>query len=396
MKINLEKADIRQLGEDSLRSLGNHDEVTITLGRMLASSQSIDHEVHGQHLRRLVRAGAQSNFECLHPEWFNDTQEEQETLIDATVCHFCWKNKQCTSTRSGTDVNIMFHTKGRAFTKSEKNAVKLAFGVKFEGSSKIVNDPFIGFSKKSGMARSLKLWRLEDFLQAYPDRVGHAEQQASIAYDLQTHQPIWGVDLALIQFAESLPSIEELFLSSLLLNHTSSLSSYSRRFFTQYCQDRGLQSAVERIGLERLEGALAALVEGLRVIEEFRRLSDTPWRAGVDHSFPFVDFHGLFLLLRMLEVAPFLSETLRNLEQPSALLEFLRTPSVNRLHGGDDGGKQRPPSLRFSPRWPGVLLLPIGSNGGAKLDLPACRVIDVFLAHVDAPLLLIDPLDFDG
>lgn len=396
MKINLEKADTRQLGRDSLRSLDNHDEVTTTLGRMLASSQSIDHEVHAQHLRRLVRVGAQSNFECLHPEWFNDTQEEQETLIDATVCHFCWKNKQCTSSRSGTDVNIVFHTTQQAFTKNEKNAVSLAFGFRFEGSTKPINDPFIGFSKKSGMARSLKVWRLEEFLQAYPDRVGHAEQQASIAYDLQTRQPIWGVDLALIQFAESLPSIEELFLSSLLSNDASLLSSYSRRFFAQYCQDRGLQSAVERIGLKRLESALAAVIQGLRVNEEFRRLSDTPWRAGVDHSFPFVDFHGLFLLLRMLEVAPSLSETLRNLDQPSALLEFLRTPSVNRLHGGDDGGMKRSPSSRFSPRWPGVLILPIGSNGGAMLDLPACKVIDVFLAPVDAPLLLIDPLDFDG
>ena len=131
----------RQLSESGIPQL---------MSSLLWANSESEYKQFSIALRKLVSQDSIPEFDCAHPEWFDEVLEEEPPQIDATVCRFCGYKDKCERSQSNVEVDVIpigeLSNEGLLLGVESDDLLACFNANDLEGELQRI-DPFFGFSK---------------------------------------------------------------------------------------------------------------------------------------------------------------------------------------------------------------------------------------------------------
>ena len=386
----------RQLLEPSIPQL---------MSSLLWANSESEYKQFSLALRKIVSKDTIPEFDCAHPEWFDEVLEEEPPKIDATVCQFCGYKDKCERSQSNVEVDVIpigeLSNEGTLFGVESEDILACFNAYDLEGELQRI-DPFFGFSKLAKTTRELYLIPLDKFERRFPDLSKNPTLFASVGYDLVTQQPIWPIDIRLLQFilnAKNKEKIEKRI--NVRVKDNSKLELTDLNCLKRIVAQRNWASEEKPSkSFEAIQKLFIKFVEILKAFESIQNVAQTPMKPFIDHPFDCNGTGYLHAAIRLIELEPSLFKSYQNYNSMDLnsediyLLEQMES-QIWELRSSEKINVQHSEHRRFLPRFPSVLIHPGDEIDSLSLEIPASRIVDVIYSKNSQPALLIDSLEFD-
>ena len=368
--------------------------------QLMWASTSLEYKKISKQLRNTLLDNTNSDFDCQHPEWFDEPIDEVPK-VDTTICDFCGYRESCEKSLENLTIEIqgLSFIKNHGYTIQPQDhigALQNCFRAKNESSETIMIDPFLGFSQLSNKSRTLYLVPYSSVKQRFPDQRSNVILQSAIGYDLKTAQSIWPVDLRILQLLmdnKFLAKLKKAIRGNDIIyqNLTQLDLRCLKKINTQRGWNHGRKS---HDYMSALESIFSRLVSVIKSFKEFENIAITPHKPYIDHPFESTGSGWVVIAVRMLELEPQLFDYLCKHNADNALfLDEMFNDRFERMGGLSI--ELDTDVRRFIPRFPAILLQPLMENSEVKLEQPSCRIIKMHRVPISEPCLLIDSLNFE-
>ena len=404
MRITLESNVFHFSMENKHRQLLEPGIPQLVSSLLWANSES-EYKQFSLALRKLVSKDTLPEFACAHPEWFDEVLEEEPPQIDATVCQFCGYKDKCERSQSNVEVDVIpigeLSNEGTLLGVESEDILACFNAYDLKGELQRI-DPFFGFSKLAKTTRELYLIPLDKFERRFPDLSKNPTLFASVGYDLVTQQPIWPIDIRLLQFIlnpKNKDKIKKRINVRVKGNSKLELTDFNclKRIVAQRnwaSEDKPSKS------FEAIQKLFIKFVEILKTCEPIQNIAQTPMKPFIDHPFDCNGTGYLHAAIRLIELEPSLFRLYQNynemdLDSEDIYLLKQMESQIWELRSAEKINVQHSEHRRFLPRFPAVLIHPGEEIDSLSLEMPASRIVDVIYSKNSQSALLIDSLEFD-
>lgn len=398
VKIVLSENRLETINNNSKRPIEN-EYIGNLFNQLVWASTTLEYKQISKQLRDILLDDSNGEFECQHPEWFDESIEEV-AKVDTTVCDFCGYREPCEKSLE----NLTIEIQGLSFIKNHGymiqpqdyvGALQSCFKAKNRADETVMIDPFVGFSPLSNKSRTLYLIPYSSLTKRFPDQRSNFILQSAIGYDLKTAQSIWPVDLRILQLLmdkKFMAKLKEKVRKNLNLQKLSILDLRSLKKINTQREWNNAKTSQEY--LSALESIFAKLVSIIKLFKEFETIAITPHKPYIDHPFASTGSGWVVIAVRILELDPQFFDYLLKYNADDALfLDEMFNDKFERMGGLSI--ELDTEVRRFIPRFPAILLQPLNQNSEARLELPSCRIIKMHRVSISEPCLLIDSLNFE-
>ena len=378
--------------------------IPLMMSSLLWANSESEYKQFSIALRKLVSKDSIPEFDCAHPEWFDEVVENSPPQIDATVCQFCGYKDTCERSQTNVEVDIIpigpISNEGVLKGVDPKDILACFDSHDLKGELQRI-DPFFGFSKLAKSTRELYLIPLEKLQNRFPDLSKNPTLFAAIGYDLVTQQPIWPIDIRLLQFI-LIPTNKGRIIKRI---KSKMKKEQTLKFMDVKCL-KSIAAGRNWISEEKPSESFAAIkklfVKFVTILEKYdsiRSVANMPMKPFIDHPFDCNGTGYLHVAIRLIELEPDLFKTYRDhdgsdLNTDPSLLKKMETEIWN-LRSAKKINLETSEKRRFLPRFPAVLIHPSEEIDALSLEMPACRIVDVLVSENSEPSLLVDSLEID-
>lgn len=328
----------------------------------------------------------EETYNCLHPDWFGDIVGIFP--IDSVTCSFCAYAHACSL---GTDNRPTVAIVPLLGTSLPEREVLVDVFERVSNSSDMPYDPYIGFSHRAGKPRNIYAIEYSRFLKSFPESlVSTFKPQYAVGYDRSSGVSLWPQDHAFLEVFEQLNKQNLEHFEEIKTGSKGTLSRLETNLVLEVCHDNNWIMPSDD---GRTEGRMLDFFSGVRhflstssLFGPLSELANSSAIPGVDHPHPVGASRWMHLALRWMELQPHTFHRLLCEAYPDAEIpKSIKTSSLN--YAQMDPGK-----TRYIPRFPAVVLIPKNTPISIKLELGACRIIDVHEYRGRDIVLLLDSL----
>jgi hypothetical protein len=379
--------------------------IPLMMSSLLWANSESEYKQFSIALRKLVSKDSIPEFDCAHPEWFDEVVEDSPPQIDATVCQFCGYKDTCERSQTNVEVDIIpvgpISNEGVLQGVDPKDILACFGSHDLKGELQRI-DPFFGFSKLAKTTRELYLIPLEKLQKRFPDLSKNPTLFAAIGYDLATQQPIWPIDIRLLQFI-LIPTNKDKIKKKInsQVKKGQKLQLMDVNCLKSIAAERNWIS--EEKPLESFAAIVRLFLKFVTILKNFdsiQNIAKTPMKPFIDHPFDCNGTGYLHAAIRLIELEPDLFKLYQNYDEMDlntedvSLLKQMET-EIWELRSSEKIKLEHSEHRRFLPRFPAVLIHPSREIDALSLEMPACRIVDVLVSENSEPSLLVDSLEID-
>jgi len=325
-------------------------------------------------------------YNCLHLDWFEDIAGTFP--IDSVTCSFCAYAHACSL---GTDNRPTVAIVPLLGTFLPEREVLVEVFERVSNSSDMPYDPFVGFSHRAGKPRNIYAIEYSRFLKSFPEcHVSTFKPQYAVGYDRSSGAPLWPQDHSFLEVFEQLNKQNLEHFEEIKIGSKETLSRLESNLILEVCYDNNWILASDDGPTEE---CMLNFFSGVRdflstspLFSPLSELANSSAIPGVDHPHPVGASRWMHLALRWMELQPHTFHRLLCEAYPDAKIpKSIKNLVMN--YSQMDPGK-----TRYIPRFPAVALIPKDTSQTVKLELGACRIIDVHDYRGQHIVLLLDSL----
>lgn len=343
----------------------------------------------------------EQGYACPHPEWFD---EATPSVVDSTVCLNCIQSHACTlGQKKGEWVDVQ--PLGGSSIPPRASLMD-AFSNPDESHVPLPRDPFFGFSLNAGRTRTLYICEVDALNTLLPcQHQPSAPIRTVVGMDRKTGQLLWPFDQLFIRIIHNPPVGGFQFKS----DRAGPLTRIDKDLLEVAAMYHGWIDEHDDASLGILADLVSVIITSMKRKENEVHLKDLMFmstKLGVDHPYNAGGSGPMLLALRWLHHRPDdfqhifdrldVGAPLRQrmgLRNDGTIREPLKSRRDSIPH--DDTSNAQDEGLRFLPRFPAVAFIPELPDTAVQIDLPQCRIINVFLHAGETSYLLIDGLGVD-